>query len=172
MEQRAKEYACLGGPNIKAANTRQAMPFLQLLADRHLASGQNEDHLLIRRVITHTLNFIRLLNSSPFFLSEEQLKALKISTEGVGKYMQLLRSRAKEQKQLLWHITPKTHYMQHFPEEASLINPRAVQCYIEESYIGKVARIWSSSKHGPHRETIQRMVLLKYLVWLVVELSL
>ena len=62
--------------------------------------------------------------------------------------------------------------MQHFPTEATLINPKVVQCYIEESYIGKVAKIWASSKNGSHRETIQRVVLLNYLVWLVVEMDL
>ena len=62
--------------------------------------------------------------------------------------------------------------MQHFPAEARLISPRAVQCCIEESYIGKVAKIWASSKNGPYRETIHRVVTLKYLVWLVVELDL
>ena len=86
--------------------------------------------------------------------------------------MQLLRNRAKEAEQLLWHIVHKTDYMQHFPAEARLINPRLVQCYIEESYIGKVSKIWASSKNGPHRDTIQRVVLLKYLVWLVVEMGL
>ena len=62
--------------------------------------------------------------------------------------------------------------MQHFPTEAKLINPKVVQRYIEESYIGNVAKIWASSQNGPHRETIQRIVLLKYLVWLAVEMDL
>ena len=86
--------------------------------------------------------------------------------------MQLLRKRAKADKQLLWQIKPKTHYMQHFPQEARLISPRLVQCYIEESYIGKIAQIWASSKNGPYKETIQFFALLKYLVWLTIELDL
>ena len=47
-----------------------------------------------------------------------------------------------------------------------------VQCYIEESFIGKVAGIWSSSKSGPYSETIQHVALVKYLVWLSIELNL
>ena len=62
--------------------------------------------------------------------------------------------------------------MQHFPEEAKLINPRVVQCYIEESYIGKIAKIWASCKNGPYRATIQQVSLLKWLVALAVELKL
>ncbi len=70
------------------------------------------------------------------------------------------------------HIVPKSHYMQHFPDEAKLINPRCVQCYIEESYIGKVSKIWASCKCGPYSETIQHRGLLKYLLWLCIELDL
>ena len=86
--------------------------------------------------------------------------------------MQLLGSRAKAKKELLRHIVPNTHYMQRFPAEAKIIPPRVVQCYIEESYICKIAQIWASSKSGPYSETIQRVGLLKYLVCLVVELDL
>ena len=123
-------------------------------------------------LISHTVEFNRLMYSSGTFFTEPELQALKIATEGVGKYMQLLRARAKEKKQLIWHIIPKPHYMQHFPEEAKLISPRVVQCYIEESFIGKVAQIWASSKNGPYSEIIQYIVLLKYLVWLAVDLDL
>ena len=166
------DYAALGGPKVKAANTRQAMPFLGVLARLHLTDLENTDHLLMHRLIQHSLDFNRLINSSGRILTKPQLDAFTVATEGVGKYIQLLRSRAKEQRQLLWHIVPKTHHMQHFPTEAKLINPRLVQCYIEESYIGKVAKIWASSKNGPYKETVQRIVLLKYLVWLVVEMDL
>ena len=60
----------------------------------------------------------------------------------------------------------------HFPAEAALISPRHVQCYIEESFIGKIAAIWASAKSGPHKETIQVVALLKYLVWICIELDL
>ena len=62
--------------------------------------------------------------------------------------------------------------MMHFPKEARLASPRTVQNYIEESYIGKISKIWSSCKNGPHRETIQLVALVKYLVWLCIELEL
>ena len=166
------DYAALGGPTVKAANTRQAMPFLRGLADRYLTNPLNMDHVLIHQLIRHTLEFNRLVYSSGTFFTDDELIAFRTATEGIGKYMQLLRSRAKQKKQLLWHIVPKTHYMQHFPDEARLISPRVVQCYIEESYIGKIAAIWTSSKCGPYSETIQFLALLKYLVWVVIELDL
>ena len=126
----------------------------------------------MHQLINHTLEFHRLSYSSGVFFTPEELAAFDQATQGIGKYLQLLRMRAKEDKQLLWHITPKTHFMQHFPQEARLISPRIVQCYIEESYIGKIAQIWASSKNGPYNETIQFFALLKYLVWLCIELDL
>ena len=165
-------YATLAGPTVKAANTRHAMPFLKVLADKHLTDANDMDHVLMHMLIGHCLEFNRIIGAAGTFLTEAEVAGLREATEGVGKYIQLLRSRAKEAKQLLWHIVPKSHYMQHFPDEARLINPRLVQCYIEESYIGKVSKIWASCKCGPYSETIQHRGLLKYLVWLCIELDL
>lgn len=137
-----------------------------------MTDTENLDHVLIHQLVRHTVEFNRLTYSTGCFFTEPELAAFATATEGVGKYIQLLRSRAKDAKQLLWHIVPKTHYMQHFPQEARLISPRVVQCYIEESYIGKIAKIWASSKNGPYSQTIQRVGLLKYLLWLAIELDL
>ena len=166
------DYAALGGPTVKAANTRQAMPFLKYIADRHLTLATDMDHVLMHQLIKHSLEFDRLIYSSGVFFTEMELAAFTTATVGIGKYIQALRARAKAARQLIWAIKPKTHYMQHFPEEAKLISPRVVQCYIEESYIGKFAGIWKASKSGPYSETIQHLTLLKYLVWLSIELDL
>ena len=168
----ASNYADLRGPTVKAANTRQAMPFLKDLANRHLTDPNEMDHVIIHQLLEHTAEFNRLIYSSGAFFTPEELAAFDQATKGIGKYMQLLRKRAKEAKQLLWKIVPKTHYMQHFPDEARLINPRVVQCYIEESYIGKLAQIWASARNGPYKEAIQFFALLKYLIWLVIEMDL
>ena len=45
-------YAALGGPTVKAANTRHAMPFLKVLADKHLTDANDMDHVLM-----HMLNW-------------------------------------------------------------------------------------------------------------------
>ena len=164
--------ADLRGKQAKAANTRHAMPFLKDLANECLTDNLNKDHCLIHILIDYTLEFNRLVYSTGIFYTADELAKLSEAAKGIGVTMQLLRQRAKDQKQLLWHITPKLHYMQHFPDEAKLISPRVVQCYIEESYIGKISQIWSSSKNGPCQETIQHTALLKYLIWLCIELDL
>ena len=122
------------------------MPFLKDLANRHLTDPNEMDHVIIHQLLGHTVEFNRLIYSSGAFFTPEELAAFDQATKGIGKYMQLLRKRAKEAHQLLRKIVPKTHYMQHFPAEAKLINPRVVQCYIEESCIGQIAEVWASSK--------------------------
>ena len=154
------------------ANTQHAVPVLKALADTYFTDGTNVDHVLMHQLLHRTIEFKRVMDASGTFFTEPELKQLAEATEGVGKYMQLLRAKAKDDNRLIWHISPKTHYMQHFPEEARLISPKVVQCYIEESYIGKVAEIWKSCKNEPYFDCIQRLALLKYLVWLCLELEL
>ena len=74
------------------------MPFPKVLADMYLTNPNNMNHVLMYNLIEHTLEFNRLLESSCTFLTEAELAGLREATEGVGKYLQLLRSRAKEAK--------------------------------------------------------------------------
>ena len=67
---------------------------------------------------------------------------------------------------LLYNIVPKVHYFVHMGEIASMINPRFLRTYVEESMIGRITAIYGGSKHGPYHATVQRTTLLKYLVGL------
>ena len=65
---------------------------------------------------------------------------------------------------MAFQIRPKAHYAQHFAEQMAIINPRLTMCYQEESLIGVVTDIYHKSCSGPYESTIQRTVILKYLV--------
>ena len=144
------KYAALGGTTVKAANTRHAMPFLKDLANRHLKSANNEDHLIIHQLLNHTMEFHRLSYSSGTFFTPEENAAYDEAAKGMGKYMQLLRKRAKAAKQLLWHIRPKTHFMQHFPQEARLILGLS-------NATSKSRTLGRLHKYGPARKTAHTM---------------
>ena len=45
------------------------------------------------------------------------------------------------------------------------------QNYTEESSVGTVAKVWAHSANGRYRRTVQRMVLLKRLVALMIRLE-
>ena len=74
------KYAALGGPTVKAANTRQAMPLLKELALRHLTDSNNMDHVIIHQLIMHTLEFHRLAYSTGVFFTTGELAAFTEAT--------------------------------------------------------------------------------------------
>ena len=57
-------------------------------------------------------------------------------------------------------------------EQSMLINPVAAQCYADESLVGVITGIWHKSTAGPHRQTIERHALAKWLTLVVLELDL
>ena len=83
-----------------------------------------------------------------------------------------LREVARQKGWLLWNVTPKVHKMQHVPLLASVINPRFVQNYAEESLIGTCTAIWARSVSGRYRSVAQRAVLAKKLTGLLLHFEL
>ena len=72
-----------------------------------------------------------------------------------------LRELARQNGWALWNVTPKVHKMQHLPFLASVINPRFVQNYAEESLIGTCTAIWARSVKGKYKTVAQKAVLAK-----------
>ena len=106
------------------------------------------------------------------FMSKQQVGELKTYVDRLGRHMQLLRSIAEEADLRYYQITPKVHYGMHWPEQAELINPRFVQCYGDESLIGRMTEIWESSCNGPFVNTQQKVVAFKWLTLFALTLDL
>ena len=83
-----------------------------------------------------------------------------------------LREIARVKKWPLWNVTPKVHKMQHVPLLATVLNPRCVQNYAEESLIGTCTAIWARSVAGRYRSVVQRAVLAKKLVGLLLHFEM
>ena len=83
-----------------------------------------------------------------------------------------LRELARLKKWALWSVTPKVHKMQHLPVLASVINPRFVQNYAEESLIGTRTTIWARSVSGRYRSVAQRAVLANKMTGLLLHFEL
>ena len=100
-----------------------------------------------------------------FFLDAPQKATVRQELLRFGRHFQWLSSDALLRGILLWHLRPKFHAMQHLFEQIDLINPRFVQCYLEEGLCGKVACIFKTSANGPQStETIQWTAPIKILV--------
>ena len=88
----------------------------------------------------------------------------------LGLQHMVCRKFAQDRGEFAFQIRPKAHYAQHFVEQMTLINPRHTMCYQEESLIGVVTDIYHKSCCGPYESTIQRTVVLKYLVaWTIAQ---
>jgi len=68
---------------------------------------------------------------------------------------------------------PKHHYFFHLGMRAHgpTRNPRAYQTYVDESFVGRVCKIYEASLSGPWHDVVQHTVLQKYLTALMVTFS-
>ena len=105
-----------------------------------------------------------LLYGASMFLSLQEKRDLKNSIMRLGKYFQLAQTLAASDGEPLWHLTPKMHHTMHIPKQAQLINPVAVQCYKDESFVGVVTKIWHAQAAGGYLRRVQWNVLFKYLL--------
>ena len=97
---------------------------------------------------------------------------LRVVTESFGECFMRLREIARVKKWPLWNVTPKVHKMQHVPLLATVLNPRCVQNYAEESLIGTCTAIWARSVKGKYRTVAQKAVLAKKLTGLMLHFEM
>ena len=160
----------LHGTLIKAATTKSLVTFAA-----HLAATLNDGSEYKKRrakMLQHLLNFNNLIGDAPVFLSDPQKSQLRVCVFGfLANYSWLARSCA-----LLgimrWHIVPKFHYFAHFPAQADIVNLRDTRCYVEESTVGRFAKVFRNSACGPYHNTVQCVVLMKYLLGLQIRFGM
>ena len=160
---RTDGWSMLGGKLVKAANTRALLPWLQDLSMRYF-NGHGEFQSSTRKVFKRLLEMEQILYSSGTFLTAAQHADFTETLLSLGRHWQLLRSISRGQEVNAWQIRPKVHYCQHLGKQSKLINPRAVQCYAQESLIVRMAKLWRTNANGPYGPTAQETTLLRYWV--------
>ena len=161
----------LSGPLIKAAGVRNACPFVEVLARRYFDDGSDYSKAIVK-CISYLNGVYDVLYSANVFLTDVELEALRTRLLSVGRYHMLCRHFAKERHELHFAVRPKAHFAQHLYMQCVLINSRFVQCYAEESLVGRVTKIARSSSNGKYLGKAQHTVLIKYLVFLAVLLEM
>jgi len=159
-------WANLGGPAIKAANTRAAAQPFQAIWHRYAVAGHAED-AAITKVIDNLADFYSILYGAPMFMPDDTIERVRRTCIDFGEAYMECREIARVQGALVWPVRTKTHKMQHVPLLCCVINPAHVQCYSEESLIGTTAKVWQCSIRGRHYRVNQRNVLLKRLTALL-----
>ena len=69
-----------------------------------------------------------------------------------------------EQGYLLWNIVPKMHYLCHVALQAAFCTPRFVHNYKEESFVGRLVKIYASCAKGRYHAVVQKTCLRKWVV--------
>ena len=157
-------YSCLAGPGIKAANTRELVPFLVEMADLYNGSASLHDQAL-RKLLKALSRILEIIWEGNIFLSQSDLRQLAKQTIVFADHFMLLADLARINHTLDFKVSPKVHQMQHIPSQATFMNPRFLQNYMEESMIGCLAQMYRGARNGPSSELgIQRTVLIKYLI--------
>ena len=149
----------MGGPLIKASNTRQIMPCVEIIARRYM--GDDAYGRSIVRLVTSLNKVYEVLYNADCFLDAAELEALGAALVEMGREHMRCRQYADALGEPAFQVRPKAHYAQHLHQQARLINPRFTQCYKEESMMGTTSNIYHNTCNGPYKKTIQRVVLMK-----------
>jgi hypothetical protein len=167
----ASGWSVLHGQTIKAANTRALAPFLVELSEELYPDDTDDYSRLVKRVCRSWNRFYEILYNGGVFLNAGEKDELRRVLNRLGAAMMQLREISRQTSLFAWQITPKTHMLQHFSGYSAVVNPRFLMNYQEDSSVGTVTRVWSRSAAGRYRRTVQRMVLMKLLVALMIRLE-
>ena len=162
----------LHGKAIKAANSRALMPFALELQQRATAADHSDINRHALKVVESLNKAIDLMYGVGCFMTVGEHQRLEGLLHRMGVNYQLLAKRTCDAGEMKWKQVPKHHYcVGHLAEQASLVNPRFVQCYGFESLVGKIALIWQKCQDGPYHRIAQHKVMLKYRAGFALELS-
>jgi len=163
----ADTWANLNGRVIKAANTRSAAPFFNALVFRHFPGGSAVE-VSLRGVVAALDGIYKVIYSQPMFMAGAKVVELRRNCVSFGEHYMRLRELARRENRFAWPVTPKVHKLQHVPMFATVLNPRFVQNYAEESTMGTMQRTWRRSMAGRYQGSVQANVLSKRVTALLI----
>lgn len=108
--------------------------------------------------------FIHVLDrSGPWLTDREALEAWEAGQLYLDCH-QHLADMALKAGQMFWKVRPKTHYMCHHVDDCynTRMNPRFLSCWIDEDFVGKLAKVGRAC----HRKTCSERTLQRYLLFL------
>ena len=164
-------WSCLTGQTVKAANCLGFSAWLVEIAEEFYSDDTDEYCRMVVRTASALNRMYEIIYAAGVFLNDREVRELRRVLAKLGASVMSLRDLARGRGMQAWNVTPKMHMIQHFGAFPANLNPKWVQNYTEESAIGTTTKVWARSASGRYRETVQKMVLLKRLVALVVRLE-
>ena len=159
------EYPVLSG---KGAEMRHLVLILLTILIKYSRSvNRFEQHVL--QVLNRLHSFCVALDFTldglfPFHLPTSVSQQLLTDVEALLKHWSLLSRTSLERDLKLWHVVPKHHYFWHIGQEAAHLNPRMSWCYANEDFVGKLATVGLSTRHGQATAYRSKQLVEKYIL--------
>jgi hypothetical protein len=164
-EKPRADYPVLKG---KGAEMRHLLPILKTIWAKYARSVIHyEQHVL--QVLNRLHSFYVALDFTqdgmfPFHLPLAVSEQILIDIDALLQHWALLSRQSVERNLNLWHVVPKHHYLWHLAQEASHLNPRMSWCYANEDFVGKLATVGLSTRHGQAAAYRSKQLVEKYIL--------
>ena len=141
------DFPQLRGKIVKSASTKALVPFLQQLAAEFDTGTPWTQHR--RKACDYLQQMYTILDEGAMFLEEGEIVAFKRAVLKFSSHYNCLAVNGSLAGNLFFNVVPKHHYLQHLCMMCEMINPRFMQCYKEESFVGRVTALYASCASGP-----------------------
>ena len=109
---------------------------------------------------------------SALHLAQGEAAEIRSSLDSLLLHYTALGNRAAAQGDMLWNVTPKFHIAWHWAWQTQFLHPHASACYVDESFVGVIAKICKSSTNGVKLDRAASAVFAKYSRAMSVHLAL
>ena len=168
IDSSSDNFPCLGGPGVKAANTKALIPFIVNLCRRTLDGSKYKARRLL--MAESLESYYVVIRTAGVFLTDAEQQQLNQAVYNHLVNYSYLALKCMNQGVVRYNVVVKHHYFAHMPMVAQSCNPKFLHTYAEESFVGCITRIYSASCSGPYKGTVQNNVLKKSLVALQLKL--
>ena len=100
----------------------------------------------------------------PFHLPPHVIGRLKSDIDAALAYYSYLCKFSLDHDQALWKVVPKHHYWWHIGRDAETINPRMAWCFANEDFVGRIATVGLSVRHGQAAAFRSKLLIDKYML--------
>jgi hypothetical protein len=145
----------------KAAENRQLLPVVLSLCEEFSRGTQRD--LARVQCAQSLLGFVRVCSRAGVVLSAAECEeAQRTLQTGMDAYMVLSFLAATVERQLLFNIVNKHHFMMHIGAAAKHVNPEAVWAYQWEDLVGRAQKVAMSTKPGTRSTGIPASFIRRY----------
>ena len=154
--------------SCKAAHAKHLLPALELVIERVELNDRLDRHVV--RCVKNANMFAHIIEQHEFALPpEEASRAIRCAHNAVGSYGVLAKA-SFFKKERLWCLVFKFHWWLHLAHACRRYNPRIGWVFMDEDWVGRIARIAHSSSFGRGDFKLSPILVEKYLLGMDVDL--